>query len=241
MGEIYKITHNESGKVYVGQTTRTSEQRWRGHQDDARYNRNPGSHFCNALLKYGFTAFSVEVIEQIPDELLNQREVYWISFYDSTDPLKGFNITEGGNRPPSQKNRKRSEETKRRISESKKGKKLNISKEDLELRAIKISEKKKGIRFSEEHKQALSKAWKSRPPRKPEQTEKVKKSSTGKINIKKYQLISPDGVIYTTDRGLTQFCIEHALYRTGMSRVATGKKPDWHGWRIYKGEENGHN
>ena len=31
MGYIYKITNNINGKVYIGKTTKTVEERWKGH------------------------------------------------------------------------------------------------------------------------------------------------------------------------------------------------------------------
>ena len=47
-----------------------------------------------AIRKYGFDNFSSEVIEECPEELVNEREVYWISHFDSTN--KGYNIAVGG-------------------------------------------------------------------------------------------------------------------------------------------------
>jgi len=46
------------------------------------------------------------------------------------------------------------------------------------------------------------------------------------------RVLSPDGIEYITERGMNEFCKEHGIYRTAMSLVAHGKKPDWHGWRV---------
>ena len=171
----------------------------------------------------------IEAIEVVKDNLLNEREIYWIAYYHSTDSLIGYNITEGGDRPPSQKGKKRSAETRKKISENKKGFAWGHHSDATKQL---LSDMKVGIKFDDAHKQALSEAWKTRPPRKPEQSEKVRKTSTGRINIKVYRVVSPEGIEYTTERGMNEFCREHGLYRTGMSRVATGKQPDWHGWKV---------
>lgn len=224
MGEIYKITHIESGKIYIGQTTTTAAERWLIHLRDYKYH---ASHFYHALRKYGADAFIIETIEVVEDALLNEREIYWIALYDSVN--SGYNITEGGDRPPSQKGKKRTEETRKKISESKKGVSWGHHSEDTRQR---LSEKKKGIKFDEDHKHSLSEAWKTRPARTPETTEKVKLALTGRANIKVYRIISPEGIEYTTERGMNDFCREHGLYITGMNRVAKGKQSDWHGWKV---------
>lgn len=92
MGYIYKITNNINGKVYIGQTTRTIKIRFNEHKDSAE----KGYHYslyC-AMRKYGIENFSVEEIEQCSTEELDDREQYWISFYDSYH--NGYNMTLGG-------------------------------------------------------------------------------------------------------------------------------------------------
>lgn len=228
MGYIYKITHTD-GRVYIGQTTLTTNQRWYRHQEDAKYHRRHFSHFLAAIQKYGTDCWKVETVECVPDEQLDEREIYWIAFYDSTDPTKGFNITPGGSRPPSRKGKEQSAEAKEKNRQAHLGRKLPPLKEETKE---KISKAKKGVALSEEHKQALSEAWKTRPPRKPEQSEKVRVTSTGRINIKRYRVLSPDGIEYITERGMNEFCKEYGIYRTAMSLVAHGKKSEWHGWRV---------
>ena len=46
------------------------------------------------MRKYGVEHFFIEAIEQVEDTLLNQRERYWISHYDSY--YNGYNETQGG-------------------------------------------------------------------------------------------------------------------------------------------------
>ena len=48
----------------------------------------------NKLKKYGIKHFSIEQIEECPDEILSNREIYWIKFYDTYN--NGYNATLGG-------------------------------------------------------------------------------------------------------------------------------------------------
>lgn len=48
-----------------------------------------------AIHKYGREHFKIELIEEVPVETLNEREKYWIDFYDSYNT--GYNLTLGGN------------------------------------------------------------------------------------------------------------------------------------------------
>lgn len=91
MGYIYKITNLINNKLYIGQTQVSLEKRWKEHiLDSKRYDYK----FSRALRKYGEENFKMEVIEEIPDNMLNDREIYWISFYDSYK--HGYNSTLGG-------------------------------------------------------------------------------------------------------------------------------------------------
>ena len=47
-----------------------------------------------AIHKYGKENFTIEVIEKCDQQLLNEREKYWINYYDSYE--KGYNSTLGG-------------------------------------------------------------------------------------------------------------------------------------------------
>lgn len=93
MGYIYKITNKINGKVYIGQTVRSVEQRWKDHKAAWHGNRH-----CQALYdafdKYGIENFKIEEIEQCKETELNAKEQFWIQHYDSFN--SGYNITLGG-------------------------------------------------------------------------------------------------------------------------------------------------
>lgn len=94
MGYIYKITNTINNKIYIGQTRYTIQKRWIEHCETSSRLNYP---LYKAMRKYGQDNFIIEEIEQISDELLNEREIYWISFYNSYAPSGyGYNVTLGG-------------------------------------------------------------------------------------------------------------------------------------------------
>lgn len=97
MGYIYKISNDINDKVYIGQTKKTINYRFKEHIRQAQYEKEgnrPITYFHNAINKYGEEHFFVNQIEQCDNELLNEREIYWIKQYDSYN--NGYNSTTGG-------------------------------------------------------------------------------------------------------------------------------------------------
>ena len=128
MYSVYKHTNKTNGKVYIGMTVNTWEKRW-----DSGYRNNP--HFSRAIKQYGKDGFKHKVVaDNLTREEAETLERKLIQEYDSTNPEKGYNIELGGNH-----NGKHSQETKRKISESQKGRV-----------------------FTDEHKQRISEALKGR-------------------------------------------------------------------------------
>ena len=99
-GIIYKITNKENGKIYIGQTKRSMYTRFKEHFSDAEEDlkeNNHLTHFQRAVLKWGISSFDIEQIDKADTrEELNQKEIYWIAHYDSTNREIGYNFTEGG-------------------------------------------------------------------------------------------------------------------------------------------------
>lgn len=98
-GEIYAIRNLINGKIYVGQTTRGVQCRWRAHIKGLGSDRTyPG--LKGALKKYGVENFSVEVIDTAASyEELDSKECAWIGTLDSMVP-NGYNLKEGGKHAP---------------------------------------------------------------------------------------------------------------------------------------------
>lgn len=100
MGIIYRIRHKESGRLYIGQTIYGTKRRFTQHVNYA-YEENAhcyNSHLQKAIRKYGAEAFEIEVVEQCDNELLDERERYWIAYYDTVNT--GFNVALGGSGTP---------------------------------------------------------------------------------------------------------------------------------------------
>lgn len=96
MRYIYLITNLINGKFYVGQTKNFSLRK-AGHLYAARCgNERP---LYRAIRKYGEDSFEFKVLEECEDEIVNEREQHWVEQYDSFNPLKGYNLTSGGNYP----------------------------------------------------------------------------------------------------------------------------------------------
>lgn len=97
---VYKIQNDINDKVYVGQTIRPVQQRFHRHVADAMSGRLD-THFARAIRKYGPQHFTCSIIDvAVNQEQLNQKERYWIQYYDSV--ANGYNETDaiskcGGN------------------------------------------------------------------------------------------------------------------------------------------------
>ena len=94
-GYIYKIVNTLNTKVYVGQTTRTLAARWKEHLRNCTTKSKQTMHLYTAMNAYGKEHFSIELLDTAETlEELNEKEIYWINFYDSLN--NGYNMKQGG-------------------------------------------------------------------------------------------------------------------------------------------------
>lgn len=113
-GVIYKIVNNINGKVYVGQTVRNLEIRWKEHLRDAK-SRRSHTYFCNTLNKYGEENFTREVIYECQNQKeLDEKEIFFVEEFQSLSP-NGYNHAAGSGTGHI------SEETKKKMSKAGKG------------------------------------------------------------------------------------------------------------------------
>ena len=83
---IYKVTNLINGKIYIGQSI----------NDDPKY-LGSGIFIKNAIEKYGKDNFVKETIDFTDSiDKLNEKEIYWIEKYNSTDKNIGYNLCSGG-------------------------------------------------------------------------------------------------------------------------------------------------
>jgi group I intron endonuclease len=106
---IYKIT-NPKGKIYIGKT-KDLKNRIIYYRT---LNCKGQPKLYNSILKYSWLNHTLEVIEECYLEQLDNKEIYWIKFYNTV--CNGLNCTYGG------EGGSKSSETKIKISKSMKGK-----------------------------------------------------------------------------------------------------------------------
>ena len=89
------ITNQINGKVYIGQTIQPLAQRMQRH---FCLTSSAEPEMCmaikRAIKKYGKENFSSVILEECDYSILNEREQYYISKYDSFN--NGYNCTPGG-------------------------------------------------------------------------------------------------------------------------------------------------
>lgn len=93
-GFIYKITNKINGKSYIGQTIQNVKERFYQHCATKCSQAILNMVIHKAINKYGKSNFTIEVIEEVESTNLNDRERYWIRYYNSYN--NGYNSTEGG-------------------------------------------------------------------------------------------------------------------------------------------------
>ena len=155
MGDIIKngsycvyVHTSPSGKKYVGQTGIGLKDRWRNGGAGYLHKNKNGEYkqpvFARAILKYGWDSFEHEVIaSNLTKEEADNFEKLLIEKLNTRDSKYGYNLKEGGSHG------NLSEETRKKMSESQKGKKLS------EETRKKISKSSMGKHLSEETKEKI--------------------------------------------------------------------------------------
>ena len=92
---IYKITNIQNNACYIGQATNL-KRRIQEHFIDAFSETNNcyNTKFYSSIRKYGKNNFISEIIELCDASQLDEKEIYWIDYYDSYH--HGYNSTLGG-------------------------------------------------------------------------------------------------------------------------------------------------
>lgn len=193
MGYIYKTTNLSNGKIYVGKTIR----------EDETY-LGSGLKVVAAIEKYGRENFIREIIDECPEEELNEREIFWINTYNSVDDEVGYNISVGGTGGNHYWS--------------------SLSDEEKKLHNAKISSarKKQDNSISRSHamslKEGRDKFWKEKKCDKEWIMNRAKKKK------KKYAIVLEDKTILRIT-GIKQFCAENPEYSSGgLVSISTGKK-----------------
>lgn len=222
MGQIYLLIDKRNGKKYVGKHNGLNTNYWSSGIIPNRISK-----------KYGKNVFERVILEEVPNELLNEKEVFYIEKYNSFND--GYNLSKGGDgggewiykktveeikkiseiKSEKMKNRVFSEETKKKMSDSAK-KKIVTDKHKENIRKALII--RGGIPHKEETKKKLSEIRKG--------IKNPKHSEFMKNNNPKSQKVSIEGVIYNT---IKEACITLNKERWFIkSRLNSKKYKEWY-------------
>jgi len=154
---IYCIEHVQSRKKYIGQT-KNFKNRISSHKSDLRKNKD-SVMLQRAWNKYGAINFIFYSVEICKPEELDEKEIYYISLFDTTNKHKGYNLSFGGSKPPSWLGKKHSQETKMKISKSNIGTANGwLGKKHTDETKEKIRKAVTGTIFTEQRKKKISDA-----------------------------------------------------------------------------------
>lgn len=230
-GYVYIVTNTVNGKKYVGQTTRTVEERWKDHVRNCYRRDFP---FPCALRKYDIDKFDIEVIcECYSQEELDNKEIFYIREFNTISPT-GYNCTEGG------RGGIPSEEVKKRISKTLTGK---IQSEETKKKRSKSLRGDKNHRYgispSKEHRKKISNSLKETYANGYEHPFLGRKHTEESIEkmCKTYTFVSLEGEVVKISN-LSKFCKEKkpALSVSSMRKVLSGSRSHHRGWTKYREE-----
>ena len=89
-GFVYITTNHVNGKQYIGQRKYDKQGKWKEYLGS-------GIILSRAIEKYGLENFSKEIIEECKTKkILNDREIYWINYYNAVESDNFYNIASGG-------------------------------------------------------------------------------------------------------------------------------------------------
>lgn len=169
---IYCFKNMLDGKKYVG-CSNNILRRTKEHLALLRKNRHDNSFLQDAFNKNKEENFIFYTIEVCDSELFDEKEIYYIKKLRTHFSQNGYNISYGGNIPPSPLGKKMSEETKQKLRD------INLGRKMTDADKKKIGERTSERCKNPEYRKRLSDANKGHTPT-DETREKLSKSKIGK-------------------------------------------------------------
>ena len=255
MAIVYKVTNLINDKAYIGITTRTLKERKKDHLKKVKQNSNLLLH--KAIRKYHINNFKWEILEECYEKVMEDREIYYIKYYNTYAPnKKGYNLTKGGLYVYGSKgefywlNRLTDEERKDWLNKNRKGENNGmygngklLAGDNHFLNKMTKEERDKWLEYNlrgdnnyQKHmtKEELSKkCWLNNVSNETKQ-EYINKHLKGENSpsfkhAKLYVITLPNGKEYISK--ISTFCKTYTdvkLYETGLRSVSTGR------WKHYK-------
>lgn len=97
---IYKITNKNNGKIYVGKTIKSLEERFEQHKRNALEDEGNCMILYNAMLKHGVENFEISLIDVVEEDNWQYWERYYIEKLHSKYTFGNYNITDGDDANP---------------------------------------------------------------------------------------------------------------------------------------------
>jgi len=225
MGVIYKTTNLINNKIYIGKRIFTKDKFLKNKYYGS------GKLLKEAINKYGLDSFGREILEEVDNEILEEREIYWIKFYNSNNLEIGYNLTIGGNSRYGRKIGNMSDDTKKKISVSvskylKENRHPFQDKNHSDETKEKIRNSLKSRKLTDDHIKKLADGHRGLKYNKPEKVNRVKIDQ--RIKIKQLSL---GGSFIKEWESITEASKELNIDRSGISRACRGVYKQCGGYR----------
>lgn len=171
---IYCIINITNQKRYIGHTANMSK-RFQRHRTALRGGYHPNDHLQHAWTLYGESVFHFVLLERVESkELLTKREQFWMEKYNVLNDQFGYNVCPQANKSAMSQETKQKisntkkgvpmrEDTKRKLSLAKRGKKTGPPSPE-HLAIMKANAKaRRGIPLSLETRKKISESKKGQP------------------------------------------------------------------------------
>lgn len=232
MGYIYKIKNKTSNLYYIGSTINLKERLLR-HKAALKKNSHHNIYLQRAWNKYGEESFEFEMIMNCKlEEMIDWEQ----AFCDVHKEMYGvYNMSEFVDNPTRGSKRSFSKETRLKMSEAHKGMATGrIGQIHSPETKEKISQSSKGRKLTEEHRKKISDKRKILlQTRSDLGFQKGSRINIGRTNLKfqeSVKLIDPNGNIVER-HGIVNFCKEFNLDQGNISKLLKGKLNSVKGWR----------
>jgi group I intron endonuclease len=192
---VYKVTNEESGKVYIGATTKSIDERKKDHIIKA--NNSSTNKFHSAISTYGAESFKWEQVDTaLSTDELAQKEKEYILKYNSKE--EGYNIDSGGGfkKTVYQYDIIDGKLLNKYSNLTDAGKVINVNKQDLSNVCLSVGKACKGFYWSYEYKEPFV-------PNVDNRKKKVSKYSLGGVFIENYNSIAEA----SKNTGINKSCI----------------------------------